>query len=100
MRRHGDLRHIYGDAPLANEAAATYFQQQMRTVERALTDNPPYILGDRFTAADLLLSTCITWAIRYGVAVTEPVIAYNKRITARPAYQKALRTNSPPAQTA
>ena len=33
MRRHGDLRHIYGEAPLANEAAAVYFRQQMRSVE-------------------------------------------------------------------
>src|ERR1700727_1408229 len=57
MRRHGDLRHIYGEAPAANEAAATYFQKQMRTVERALDHVPHYILGDRFTAADLLLST-------------------------------------------
>ena len=41
MRRHGDLRHIYGEAPLANEAAAAYFQKQMRTVERALETNAP-----------------------------------------------------------
>jgi glutathione S-transferase len=100
MRRHGDLRHIYGEAPIANEAAATYFQKQMRTVERALNDNPPYILGDRFTAADILLSTCITWAVRYGVPVTDAVTAYNKRVTARTAYAKALETNAPPPKPA
>src|SRR5580698_5858926 len=50
MRRHGDLRHIYGEAPMANEAAATYFQKQMRTVERAFLDQRPYVLGDRFSA--------------------------------------------------
>jgi glutathione S-transferase len=99
MRRHGDLRHIYGEAPIANEAAATYFQKQMRTVERALNDNPPYILGDRFTAADVLLSTCITWAVRYGVPVTDAVTAYNKRVTARTAYTKALETNAPPPRS-
>lgn len=98
MRRHGDLRHIYGEAPQANEAAAAYFCQQMRTVERALKDNPPYILGDRFTAADILLSTCITWAIRYGVSVSDPVLDYNKRATARTAHQRAVETNTPPAQ--
>jgi glutathione S-transferase len=98
MRRHGDLRHIYGEAPLANEAAAAYFQKQMRTVERALDENPHYILGDRFTAADILLSTCVTWAVRYGVTVTDPVLAYNKRATARAAYARALETNAPPTQ--
>jgi glutathione S-transferase len=99
MRRHGDLRHIYGEAPLANEAAAAYFQKQMRTVERALGDSPHYILGDRFTAADLLLSTCVTWAVRYGVSVTDAVLAYNDRVTARPAYARALETNAPPCPT-
>jgi glutathione S-transferase len=96
MRRHGDLRHIYGEAPSANEAAAAYFQKQMRTVERALEPGPQYILGDRFTAADILLSTCVTWAVRYGVPVTDTVAAYNTRATSRPSYAKAQQTNTPP----
>ena len=90
MRRHGDLRHIYGEARSASEAAAAYFQQQMRAVERALDASRHYILGDRFTAADILLSTCITWAVRYGVAVSGTVTAYNARATARPAYAKMI----------
>jgi glutathione S-transferase len=98
MRRHGDLRHIYGEAPLANAAAADYFQKQMRTVERALQDGPDFILGDRFGAADILLSTCITWAVRYGVPVIDLVLDYNKRITSRPAYARALETNAAPVR--
>jgi glutathione S-transferase len=97
MRRHGDLRHIYGEAPQANAAASDYFQKQMRTVERALEADPHYILGDRFTAADILLSTCITWAVRYGVPVNDRVLAYNERAKARDAYTRALTTNAPPA---
>jgi glutathione S-transferase len=96
MRRHNDLRHIYGEAPIANEAAAAYFQKQMRTVERALDVGPHYILGDRFTAADILLSSCVTWAVRYGVPVANSVIAYNERVTARPAFARARETNTPP----
>jgi glutathione S-transferase len=96
MRRHGDLRHIYGEAPQANAAASEYFQKQMRTVERALEKDSQYILGDRFTAADILLSTCVTWAVRYGVPVTDAVTAYNKRITTRTAYARALETNAAP----
>ena len=97
MRRHGDLRHIYGDAPIANQAASDYFQQQMRTVDRALHNQPRYILGDQFSAADILLSSCVTWAVRYAVPVADAVIAYNQRVTARPAYACALRTNAAPA---
>jgi glutathione S-transferase len=97
MRRHGDLRHIYGEAPLANEAAAAYFQKQMRAVERALDGDQQYILGNDFSAADILLSTCVTWAIRYKVPVSDAVVAYNRRVTAREAYTRALEINTPPA---
>jgi glutathione S-transferase len=97
MRRHGDLRHIYGEAPAANEAAAVYFGQQMRAVERALEGQQRYILGERFSAADIMLSTCVTWAVRYGVAVADSVLAYNERVTERPGYARALVSNRPPA---
>jgi glutathione S-transferase len=96
MRRHGDLRHIYGEAPQANEAAAAYFQKQMRTVERALEDGRAFVLGQQFTAADILLSTCINWAVRYGVPVAAEVVAYSNRITAREAYARAEVSNVPP----
>lgn len=97
IRRHRDLKHIYGDAPVANEAAATYFQKQMRSVDRALEDGRVHILGDRFSAADLILSTCLSWACRYCVPVSDAVSAYNERICARPAYKEALERNKPPA---
>ena len=100
IRRHGPLRHIYGDAPQANEAASAYFGKQMRSVERALDETGPYILGERFTAADMLLSTCITWAVRYQVAVADRVLAYNRRVTERPAYVRAVESNRPVADPA
>lgn len=100
MRRHGDLRHIYGEAPQANEAAAAYFQQQMRAVDRALADGRPFILGDGFSAADIILATCLTWAVRYGVPIGAVAEAYGARVTARPAYLKAAASNAPPSGAA
>ena len=96
MRRHGDLRHIYGDAPLANEAAAAYFQKQMRTVERALDDSRRFLLGERFSAADMLLATCVNWAVRYKVPVADKVVDYSAGIISRPAYVRAVESNTPP----
>jgi glutathione S-transferase len=93
MRRHSDMRQTYGEAPVAIEAAAIYFRKQMRTVERVLEANPSYILGERFTAADILLSTCVTWAVHYGIPVADSVLAYNARVTARPSYARAEQTN-------
>ena len=93
IRRHGDLVETYGEAPAAIKSSIEYFHTQMRTVEQTLESDPPFILGERFTAADILLSTCISWAVHYGIVMTAPVLAYNARMTARPAYHKAQATN-------
>jgi glutathione S-transferase len=99
MRRHRDLKHIYGDAPIAVESAAAYFQTQLRHVMHALSDGRSYLVGDRFTSADMLLTTCLVWAIGYGVAVPPVCSDYVARVAARPAYQAALRANLPPPPT-
>jgi glutathione S-transferase len=96
MRRHGDLKHIYGEAPVAVDSASTYFQTQLRHVVQALEDGRPYLLGERFSSADMLLTTCLVWAINYGVPVPPICTDYVARITQRPAYQAALRANVPP----
>jgi len=93
IRRHEALQHIYGHAPVANEAAAEYFVAQMRSVDRALSDGRDFIVGDRFTSADVLLSTCLSWAEAYGVPVSDIANEYNARITARPSYIHALKQN-------
>ena len=97
IRRHRDLARIYGEAPVANDAAGVYFGRQMRSVERALADGRTYILGDRFGAADILLSTCVTWAVNYKVPVADAVLAYNARATERPGFEAAVERNKPPA---
>jgi glutathione S-transferase len=95
MRRHVGLPQIYGEAPVAVEAAAAYFTRQMRQVERTLADGRTFLMGERFTAPDILLSTCITWAIGYKIPVTESVRAFNERATARPAFKAAQLRNTP-----
>ena len=99
MRRHRDLTHIYGEAPTANEAALGYFNRQMGQVQRTLADGRTYLMGERFTAADIILSSCVTWAVRYALFVAPHVLAYNTRATSRPAYMKALARNTPAKTT-
>ena len=97
MRRHGALKHLYGEAPIALEGAASYFTTQLRHAEQALQDGRAFLVGGRFTTADMLLTTCLTWAVDYGVPVTPACLGYAERITARPAYLAALAANrSPP----
>jgi glutathione S-transferase len=93
MRRHGDLKHIYGEAPTANVAAQDYFAAQMRSVDRALGDGRAFVTGPRFTAADIILSTCLSWAVRYDVPISEAATAYNERLKARPAFARATEHN-------
>lgn len=96
MRRHRDLAHIYGAAPAANEAALGYFKRQIAQVYRTLGDGRAHLMGERFSAADIILSSCLTWAVRYDLSVAPEALAYNARVTARPAYQAALARNAPP----
>jgi glutathione S-transferase len=96
IRRHRELKHIYGDAPIAVESASQYFEKQLRHVVQALGDGRQFLVGDRFSSADMLLTTCLVWAINYGVPVPEVCCDYTARIAARPAYQEALRANLPP----
>jgi glutathione S-transferase len=98
IRRHDALKHIYGHAPVANEAAAEYFAAQMRSVDRALNDGRRFIAGDRFSSADILLSTCLSWATDYGVPISQAAQDYNARATARPSYARAIEQNRAPAE--
>jgi glutathione S-transferase len=79
------------------ESAASYFEKQLHHAEQALQDGRPFLVGGRFTTADILLTTCLTWAVSYRVPVTSACHAYLERITSRPAYRAALAANQPRA---
>jgi glutathione S-transferase len=98
MRRHGTvngLAHIYGEAPDVVSQAAEYFRNQLRHVDVALSDGRTYLMGDQFTTADIILTTCLTWAIDYGVGICDSARPYLERTKARPAYQRAALANAP-----
>jgi glutathione S-transferase len=62
-----------------------------------LQDGRASLVGRRFTTADMLLATCLTWAVNYQVPVTAACLAYMERITSRPAYRAAVVANTPRA---
>jgi glutathione S-transferase len=96
MRRHraDALGHIYGVAPEVVERAGEYFRRQLRHVETALADNRTYLMGDRFTSADILLTTCLEWAIAYDVGICDNAHPYLERIKQRAAYQRGKAANA------
>ena len=90
IRRHGDLKETYGEAPVAVECAGEYFARQIAVPEAELADGRTFLLGDRLTVADIVLTPCLNWAIRYDQPVPDRLLAYRDRISARPAYQTAF----------
>lgn len=50
----------------------------------------PYLLGDRFTAADVLWGIALNWITSFKLAPETPVVrAYIERVLSRPAIQRA-----------
>lgn len=99
MRRHSAtaLGPIYGVAPEVVAKAGEYFREQLRHVEVALDDGRQFLMGDKFTSADILLTTCLDWAIAYGVGICDNAHPYLERIQKRAGYQRGNIANTPPA---
>ena len=52
----------------------------------------PFLLGDRFTAADVLWGTALRWTTMFKLVPETPVVkAYIERVTSRPAAQRAAK---------
>ena len=65
------------------------FQKALKLLSEGLGDKP-YILGEGFTAVDILLGQTLVW----GAAFKQPIEqgnlqAYMKRVTSRPAFERA-----------
>ena len=93
IRKHEDLHAIYGEAPAALDAARKGFAFQAEAAASRLRDSGPYLLGEAFSGADILLTTCLNGAIRRGILLPDLLQDYLKHVTARPAYQSAWQMN-------
>lgn len=96
LRRHEGLPDEYGAAPVACDAARAYFLRQVAEMERRLADARPFLMGDAFSAVDILLASCLAWAQFSKIALSEPLVAYRDRAAARPGFAKAMAVNFPP----
>ena len=65
------------------------FETMLSVLTAALTDRE-YIVGDRFTAADVMIGSAVTVLLfRQQIPDVEALAAYGKRMSARPACQRA-----------
>jgi len=55
----------------------------------------PWVLGERFSAADVLWGTALSWTIRFGLVPESPVFSqYIERARARPAFKRAAELDA------
>ena len=90
MRRHYDLKDIYGESPVVVDACRKYFMRQLDVVENHL-ESRNTILESGFGLADIFLMTCLDWAIFYEFSLPKNINQYRDRIALRPAYQKSMK---------
>jgi glutathione S-transferase len=68
------------------------------TMLKTLTDQlatGPYLLGDRFTAADVLWGSALRWTTMFKLVPETPTItAYVARVTSRPAVARAAKIDA------
>ena len=95
IRKHEDLPQLYGDAPNALQAARDGFTRQALAAAQRLAHSGPYVLGDKFSGADILFTTCLNGALRRRIELPQALQAYLQRVTARAAFQRALQLNQP-----
>lgn len=75
----------------AGHAYAKWFHKRLIKIERRL-ETREYLCTDRFTVADICVGYALILAQSVGLdeGVPESLKAYRERLTARPAYQRAL----------
>ncbi|MEM6702980.1 MAG: glutathione S-transferase family protein [Acidobacteriota bacterium] len=93
VRKHRDLASIYGEAPKAIDAAYEGFDRMIRVPAREFEDGRPYLLGEEFSGADILLGSCLSWADAYDAPLPESLRPYDERLRTRPAFQRAFDLN-------
>jgi glutathione S-transferase len=82
---------IYAERdPDRSASARRRFEEAARAVGDALDGND-YLVGDRFTVADVLVGSALAFTARAGLAdgLPQNVAEYLARLAERPAYQRA-----------
>jgi len=91
IRRHLGLKHIYGEAPRAVEEARKYFSEQLGAIANRIGPSGAFLLAEGFSAADILMLTCLDWAVDEKIELPASAVEYRQRLRERPAYQAACK---------
>lgn len=89
IRRHEGLAALYGEAPVAVQAARDYYRRYAAVAAAVLDDGRSCVLGEAFTGADILLTTTLDWGRAARIEIPQAFDAYLERMHARDAHTRA-----------
>jgi len=76
--------------PAIKDSLRWEFARNQASLAKRMGDSP-FVAGDQFTVADIVLTHCLIWAKTAKFEITEPVLQeYLARMRERPALQRAL----------
>ncbi len=68
----------------------------MDVLTRAAGEASPYLLGEQFTAADVVIGSTLRWGMLFKlIPERSELAAYVARLTARPAFKRAAELDAP-----
>lgn len=92
IRRHTTFKSLYGEAPAAVKAAEEYFLDQLLAIAPQIdSGGAEFLFGDKMSTADILLATCLDWAVEYKIELPPSIQRYHARLVNRAAYQEAMK---------
>ena len=100
INKHGGpLKKKFGESAIAVHTAKEGFEMQITKVEKELNDGREFILGDNFSAADILLGTCVESARRIKqyaeLNIPHVCLSYWENLKKREGFIKADKRNNP-----
>lgn len=78
-------------APAVKDVCRYEFARGLETLEARLGDGP-YVMGEAFTIADIIIGHCSGWAVaaKFDLPKEGPVYDYFKRLRNRPAFKAMM----------
>jgi glutathione S-transferase len=86
------IDRLFSRPPPSRPTAMGYgnYDDTINTLEKAVTPGP-FVLGERFSAADVYLGSAIGWGLSMKAIEPRPAFAaYLGRVSSRPAYQRSM----------
>ncbi|AUX47508.1 glutathione S-transferase [Sorangium cellulosum] len=86
-------------SPEQRQEREEYLRKRYGVIEAALAKGP-YLFGEQFTVADAYLFTVTNWSnfVKLDLSAFPNLLAYQRRVAARPAVQGAMRAEGLPVE--